>query len=129
MFASGLESNITAGLDFALHDIFLQEISDLLAKEYFFLNIDGISEGLTLLDFVSGFDSEFMKHFIVSNKSAHHSFEKSTIEHKGRFMNESGHVLNDVKNIINLMYETFLISIRMNNLEGHYKIEDILNDF
>ncbi len=81
MFASGLESDITAGLDGALHDIFLEEIPDLFAEKYFFLNIDGISEGLALLNFGSGFDSKLMEHLIVSDKSTHHGFEKSSIEH------------------------------------------------
>ena len=75
MFASGLESDITTGLDDALHDIFFKEISDLLSEEYFFLNINGIFEIFALLDFVSGLDSELVKHLIVSYKGAHHGFE------------------------------------------------------
>ena len=51
VLASGLESDITAGLEGALHDIFFKEISDLLSEEDFFLNIDGISEIFTLLNF------------------------------------------------------------------------------
>ena len=101
MLTSGLKSDITVGLDLALHDIFRQEISDFFSKEYFLLNIDGVSEIFALLDFVSGLDSEFVKHLIVTNKGAHHSFEESAIEHKSRFVNEVGHFNYQCQFIIN----------------------------
>ena len=91
MFASGLEPNITIGLNFALHNVFLEEVSDLLTEEYFLLNIDGIPKVFTFLDFVSGLDSEFVKHLVVTNKGAHHGFEKASIEHESGFVDEGGH--------------------------------------
>ena len=91
MLASGLEPDVTVGLEGALHDVFLEEVSDLLAEEYFFLNINGVSEVFAFLDFVSGLDSEFVKHLVVADEGAHHGFEKATIEHESWFVNEGGH--------------------------------------
>ncbi len=95
MLASGLESDVTIGLEGTLHDIFLEEVSDLFAKKYFFLNIDWISEVFTLLDFVSGLNSEFMKHLVVTDEGAHHGFKKAAIEHESRLMDKGGHLINN----------------------------------
>ncbi len=72
MLPSCLESDITSRLNCALHNIFLQKISYLLTKKYFLLNIDGISKGATFFYFASGFQSHFMKHFIIANECFHH---------------------------------------------------------
>ena len=88
MFASGLESNVTAGLNVTLHDIFLQKIPDLLAKKYFLLYVDGIPQAIALLNFLSGLESHFMEHFVVSYKGAHHGLDKPSVEHERGLMNE-----------------------------------------
>jgi hypothetical protein len=96
MLASGLESYVTVGLEGTLHDIFLEKVSDLFAIKYFFLNIDWVSEVFTLLNFVSGLDSKFVKHLVVTDEGTHHGFKKAAIEHESRLMDEGGHLINDV---------------------------------
>lgn len=81
MFWSGFESNIAILLNLSLHDVFLEEIPHFLTKEYFLLDFDMVSEGMTLLYFLSGLQSSPMKHLIVPNEGSHHGLKNPSIEH------------------------------------------------
>lgn len=86
MLLSYFESIVAAFLQPPRNDRSLQEISDFLPKEYFVLNLHGVSEIFALEYFFPCVQSGAMKHFVIAIESLHHGLEEASIEHKGGFM-------------------------------------------
>ena len=86
MLLPHLEPVVPAVLEFALDDVFLQEVSHLFSEKYLLLNLNWIVQILILKDLLSGFNAGLMEHLVVAIEGFHHGFQKATIELEGGLM-------------------------------------------